>query len=152
MAKRVHRLLLISVIVALASAHPGEARDAPDGVRAPHDPRTECQHLQKLCRDARAAKQDAEEAMAKSRAFHERARAMLPEGNDEERDDLRREGHEVQVQLTSASRRRAETAAAFADAVRAVTAQRGAQPACASCPGIADVQVSPDLSPMDLEA
>jgi len=143
MAKRVHRLLLISVIVALTSAHPGEATDAAGGVPAPHDPKTECQHLQKLCLDARAAKQDAEEAMAKSRAFHERARAMLPERNDEERDDLRREGHEVQVQLTSASRRRAETAAAFMDAVHAVSAQRGARPACASCPGITEGRAGP---------
>jgi hypothetical protein len=142
-AMGIHRLLLISVIVALASIHPGEAMDAAGGVPAPHDPKTECQHLQKLCRDARAAKQDAEEAMAKSRAFHERAKAMLPERNDEERDDLRREGHEVQVRLTSASHRRSEAAAAFMDAVRAVTARRGVRPACASCPGIAEGRAGP---------
>ena len=136
---QIRRLLRVLAVVLLAGAHRGEARDAAGVVPALHDPKVECLHLQRLCRDARAAKQNAEEAMAKSRAFHERAKAVLTERSDEEqRGELQRDGHEIQARLTAMSRRRAEAAAVFSDAVSAVTAQRGVRPACGRCPGITE--------------
>jgi hypothetical protein len=133
----VHRLLLVSVVVLLASTYLGEAMDTASVVPAPHDPKAECLNLQRLCRDARAAKQEAQEAMAASRVFHEQAKAILAARiHDELRLELQREGQAVQMRLTATSSRRDAAAAAFTDAVYAVTVRRGVRPACASCPGI----------------
>jgi len=136
---RIRRLLWVSTVVVLAGSQGAEAMNAAPVVLGLRTRKAECLYLQKLCRDARAAKREAEEAMSTSRAFHARAKAILAApGSGELRVEIQREGQQVQGHLTAASRRRVEAAAAFADAMRAVTMKHGLRPACATCPGISD--------------
>ncbi len=130
------RLLRIAVLVVLTSMSHTGASDSAEVASDRHDLAAECAHLKKLCHDARSAKQDAEEVMATSRAFHDRGKSGHGDpALDRER---QREGHDLEARLRAASSHRVATASAFIGAMAAATVKYGAAPACGSCPGITE--------------
>lgn len=121
--------------VVLVRGARGDATDVAATLASLTDAKAECAYVQTLCQRARAAKREAQEAMARSRAYHADARARPAE---ESGDDARRDGRAVQEHVTAAAQRRADATEALNEAVAVLTARHGRRPACARCRGIAD--------------
>jgi len=133
---RVAAALVVVLLLGLVPA-PGRGEDAAAAVAALKGSKAECAYLHDLCAAARAAKGGAREAMAESRANHQRSRAMLTNDDGETtRFDVQRQDRAVQDHLTAAAQRRATTASAFDEAKKLITARHGHEPACGACPGL----------------
>ncbi|HEY2385455.1 MAG TPA: hypothetical protein VGK30_00720 [Candidatus Binatia bacterium] len=115
----------------------GDAGDVAATVATLKDAKAECAYLRDLCTAARTAKREARDAMAESRANHERSRAMVGNGGDDDtQTDVRLQNRAVQDHLTATAQHRADAAARLDEARKLIAARHGRAPACGACPGI----------------
>ena len=130
----VTRVAIVFIVLAAARA---DATDVTVVVGTLRTAEAECVYLHDLCVAAREAKWSVRNAMAESRANHQRSRALV---TDDAREDasaaVRRQDRAVQEHLSAASQHRADAAAAFYEAKRLITVRRGREPVCGACPGI----------------